>query len=245
MKLTGALFGSVLLVLCLDASAQQIKNVHADFDGEKVIISYDLVAEHSEDKFTVTVFSSHDDFRTPLALLVGNAGENVAPGESHKITWDAKSSLPADINKDLVFKIKAKVTVGIHHPSRLEVKPLHFTSFKRGGKLNMEWNGGIEGEPIAIELYKSNKLVKKISETNNANMFSWSIPKKTKTGKGYSIRISKASDPAVNAVSQSFEIKPKMSLLVKLIPVAVVGGVIAILASAEEEDPDLPGPVTP
>jgi hypothetical protein len=49
----------------------------------------------------------------------------------------------------------------------------------------------------------------------------------------------------VNSTSPSFQIKPKLPLWAKLAPVVVVGGVIAILSSSKEEEPDLPGPIDP
>jgi hypothetical protein len=238
----------VFLLLGIDGAAQQIQNVRADFDGEKAIIVYDMIAEQDDDRFNVQLFSSHDNYHNPLSLLIGDAGQSVQPGASRRITWDAKSSLPADFDGDVTFKVRASLTVTLDHPTRLEIKPLNFAAYKRGGKLNMEWNGGKEGDSISIELFKGNNVVREIAEVENKHIFSWSIPGKLKPGKGYSIRISKLVNADIQSMSQPFEIRPRMSMWVKLIPVAIAGGVIAFLSGSEdpkEEEPDLPGPITP
>ena len=235
----------ISILVYTNIRAQKVTNVRADFDGEKVIISYDLTSEFADDKFNVLLFSSHDNFQNQLSLVVGDAGNNVQQGVSRKLTWDAKSSLPADYDAEIVFKIKATVAISLHHPNRLEVKPLNFSAFKRGGILNMEWNGGKEGEPITIELLRENELVGKLAQVENNNLYSWSIPKKSKPGKNYSIRISKTASSDIQSSSQNFEIKTKTPLWAKLLPIAVIGGVVAILSSSKDEEPDLPGPVTP
>jgi hypothetical protein len=245
MNITRTYFIAIASILSVGANAQEIQNVHADFDGEKVIISYDLVSPYLDDRFSVLLFSSHDDFKAPLSLLVGDAGANVSGGRAHRITWDAKSSLPSDFNAEITFKVKASIAVSLHHASRLDAKPLDFASYKRGGILNLEWNGGREKEPIAIELLKNDELVEKISEAENNNLYSWTIPGKTKPGKDYSIRVSKVNDSRVSTMSQPFQIKPKVALWMKLVPVAVVGGIVAVLAGSKDEEPDLPGPISP
>ncbi len=236
-------------LLSMDGAAQQIENVRAEFDGEKVIIVYDLLAEQDDDRFSVQLFSSHDNFQNSLSLLIGDAGQVVQPGASRRITWDAKSSLPADFDDDVTFKVRASLTVALDHPTRLEVRPLDFAAYKRGGKLNMEWNGGKESDSISIELFKGNKVIRKLAEVGNKHMFSWSIPGKLKPGNDYTIRISRLTNSDIQSVSQPFAIRPRMSLWVKLIPVAIVGGVVAILSGSgsgsHHEDPDLPGPITP
>lgn len=40
-------------LLSIDGSAQQIQNVRAEFDGEKVIIVYDLIAEQDDNRLKV------------------------------------------------------------------------------------------------------------------------------------------------------------------------------------------------
>ncbi len=241
-------FWSLILSLTLSStvSAQRLANISAIFDDEKVLITYDLLAEHADDKFSVQVYSSHDNFQSPLSLLVGDAGENIIPGNTRRITWDAKRSLPTDFTGVITFKIKARTLVALHHPMRLELKPLHSTSYKKGGRLNIEWNGGKQGELIAIELLKGNNVIKKIADVENNNVYSWSISAREKKSSGYSLRITKVADQNVSATSQTFRITPKIQTWIKLTPLIIIGGVVAILASKpDEEEPDLPGPITP
>jgi hypothetical protein len=237
-----------ILLLCIDhvVAAQSIRNFAAHFDGEQVIITYDLMSDDAADRFDVGLYSSIDNYQQKLSLLVGDAGENVEPGTEKRITWDAKRSLPDKFDQEIIFKIKANLMVSLNHPNRLALKPLDFNAYKRGGVVNMEWNGGKANEHITIELLKENEVVSKITDVENNNLYSWNIPKKAKTGKEYSIRISKTENPLIQAATIPFEIKPKVSLLTKLIPVLVAGGVVAVLSGgSDEEAPDLPGPPKP
>jgi hypothetical protein len=239
--------GVALFFAIVTASySQQVQNVTARFDGEKVILSYDLLTSQPEDRFAVTLYSSHDNYQRPLSLVVGDAGENISPGTSHRITWDAKSSLPPEFNNEITFKVRASMMVSLHHPSRLKAKPLDNNTYKRKGVLNLEWNGGKEGELMQVDLYQDGQHVEKVEEVTNSHVYSWTIPPKTKPGSNYSLRISKAGDSDVYDNSATFKIAPRVPLAMKLIPVIVVGGVVAILAApSKEEEPDLPGPVTP
>jgi hypothetical protein len=236
-----------ILLLCIgSATAQNISNFAAHFDGEQVIMTYDLLTDDDADRFDISLYSSIDNFQQKLSLLIGDAGENIEPGTGKRITWDAKRSLPEKFDQEVIFKIKANLMVSLNHPNRLALKPLDFNAYKRDGVVNMEWNGGKANEQITIELLKENEVVSKITDVENNNLYSWNIPKKTKTGKEYSIRISKTENPLIQAATIPFEIKPKVSLLTKLIPVLVVGGVVAVLSGgSDEEAPDLPGPPKP
>lgn len=209
-------------------------------------MSYDLITDDVADRFDISLYSSIDNFQQKLSLLVGDAGENVEPGTGKRITWDAKRSLPANFNQEIVFKVKATLMVSLNHPNRLQLKPLDFNAYKRGGVVNVEWNGGKANELITIELLQEKTVVTKITDVENTNVYSWNIPSKAKTGKDYSLRISKSENPTIQSTTFPFEIKPKVSLLTKLIPVLVVGGVVAVLSGgSDEEAPDLPGPPKP
>ena len=225
---------------------QTLENVNASFDGEKMLITYDLGFTDANQKFKVALYSSHDNYTTPLAFSAGDLGENVMPGKAKRIEWEVKNSLPADFDSDITLKVKAsKVRAPV---AKLVINPLSKGAYKKGQTVDLQWQGGRPTDKINIELYKDNDLQNKLAENvSNNQSYKWAVPKALK-GKGYSIHISTATD---QSNSQSFTIKPKMPILLIIAPVVVLGGAIAFLGGSKSpKDPpivseDLPGPAKP
>lgn len=235
--------------LPLVGAAQEIKNVRADFDGEKVVIAYDLEHDDASQKFTVALYSSHNNYQKPLSLLVGDVGDNIIPGVRNRIVWDAKSVLPPNFDGDLTFKVKA-LQVGVG--KKLRVSPLAQTAVKRGKNIEFNWTGGATDDKVTIELLKDNQVQQQLAgQLTNTNKFIWAVPKKSKKGKDYTIRISSTSNPTELASSQTFTIKPKTPFIVKFLPILALGGAAIFLGGNSGGGDgggtldDLPGPVKP
>ena len=248
--------GLLTCLLFVDpATAQEVKDVRASFDGEKVIITYDLKFDDPTQKFKVALYSSHNNYERPLSLLLGDQGDNVVPGERNRVIWDTKSALPPDFDSDLTIKVKATKIIPVVTEAavmRLSMKPFDKSVIKKGKTLEVKWVGGRADEKINIDLFKDNVIQQKITETENKNHYSWTIPKKNAAGKNYVVRISKADNPTEVSNSQFFQIKPRTSFFVKILPVLAIGGAVAFLSGSKTgEDPggttldDLPGPVKP
>ncbi len=242
----GRQFYSFLLLFFLSlitAYGQTLENVKASFDGEHMVISYDLNNPDANQKFKIALYSSHDNYTTPIANNTGDIGENVLPGKSKKVVWTVRNSLPSDFDKDITMKVKASKVVVV---SKLALTPLSKTAFKNGQSVDVQWQGGKPTDKINIALYKDGALQQKVAENvSNNKSYTWSVPKGVK-GKGYSLHISDATD---QSTSQVFSIKPKLPLLYIIVPVVLVGGLVAILAGGGTEttttESDLPGPVKP
>lgn len=238
------------------AQAQEIKDVRASFDGEKVIITYDLAFDDPTQKFKIALYSSHNNYERPLSLLLGDQGDNVVPGERNRVIWDTKSALPPDFDSDLTIKVKAtKIIAVVNEASamRLSMKPFDKSVVKKGKTLEVKWVGGRPDEKINIELFKDNVIQQKITQTENKNSYAWTVSKKNATGKNYVVRISKADNPTEVSNSQFFQIKPRTPFIVKVLPVLAIGGVIYFLSGSKSGEDggttptvdDLPGPVKP
>lgn len=219
-----------LLLLCIIACAkftnlysQTLENVRTAFSGDKVIITYDLTSGDPSQRFKITAFSAHDNYSAPLQHVTGAVGENVAPGRGLRIEWDARSSLPSDFNGTISVRLK-----GVAIP---QLKGLDQSVYKKGSGIDVSWTGGGKTDKMNIELLRDGVVYKQIgSGIDNNNSFSWKIPNNVKAGKNYSIRLSDITDPMQPSTSTSFEIKPKIPLLVKLaVPVAVGAAVVIIL----------------
>lgn len=215
------------------SAAQAVENVRATLKGEQIIIEYNLKDE--VDEFTIKLFSSHDGFKSPVQLAVGDIGEHVKPG--HKtITWEAKKEL-ITFKGELTFEIRATPT-----PLTL-ISPGTDYKVKRSKTLDVQWLGGKRNETITISLLKDNSVVQNIGTTENVKKYAWTVPKKIKTGV-YQVRL---NGTTTSVVSEPFKIKPKTNTLVKILPVAIIAAVILTTSGGSETsgNNDLPKPINP
>jgi len=93
-----------LLWAALPAHAADLENARARQEGNRAVLTYDLVADGP-----VPVTASDDGGKTwnvKLGHLTGDVGEAVAPGRGKSITWDALRDYPRDISIGaLVFEL--------------------------------------------------------------------------------------------------------------------------------------------
>ena len=255
MKVKSPFFRSLLLVVFISTvhftNAQTVENVTSKFEGAKVMISYDLVFDHPGILFDVQVFSSHNNYVSPVTQVTGDVGEDVSPGKSKNIVWDAGAELPEDFNDFVSIKVKA---AAMNVPD-YQFSPLPATSFKRERYVTLNWSGGLVGEPVRIDLLNNGQVVQNLTRGKDGNSYYWQVPKKLKTGSGYSFQLSGAYSTDRKAISQPFKVKSKIPLIVKLSPILVGGVVAAIIATSggggggdSPSEPDLnelPMPIDP
>jgi hypothetical protein len=129
----------ILLVICFSlvqipvSLAQQFTNLKTFFNGERVVITYDLEAMDDDEHYRVDLFSSHDNYTEPLTHVTGNVGYNVVAGKGHRVIWDALNALPIGFNREVTIKVKGTV--------QLAVDPLPQATYKRGGDLSLQRHG--------------------------------------------------------------------------------------------------------
>ena len=240
-----------LFLFCgaISAFGQTLENVKAAFDGEKMVITYDLGFTDANQKFKVAFYSSHDSYARPLSFITGDAGESVHVGKANKVIWDVKNTLPPDFDGDITIKIKTSKVVAVEAVTKLSLKPLDRNVYKKGQTVQVEWKGGKPSDKIHIDLYKDGTLQQKLTESlgNSPQLYQWMLPKDLK-GSGYSFRIANSSD---QTNSGNFKVKPKIPLMLKVLPVLMIGGVVVALGGSKstitDQTPniDLPGPIKP
>lgn len=246
-KLKWLLIAGLALII-LPGYSQKIDNITAEFDGERIIITYDLEPGKASDKFNVVLKSSYDNYAKPLKFLMGDAGTNVMPGTKNRIIWDVKNELPSDFNGNITlkFEVEAIVPLVIEERSAISAKPLMKNMYKRGTELKVDWTGGMRSDNIKIDLFKDNNFSETITTVpNDKRTFTWNIPKKQKKG-SYFLRLSDGTDISP---TQIFSIKPKTPFIVKVLPVLAVGAGVYFLVSGDggggKTEPDLPEPIGP
>ena len=232
----------LLLLVSLQVSAQQVSNVNARLSGENVIITYDLVGAKVGQKFRIELYSSHDNYQSPLKEVSGDVGENQLGGSGKQITWRAKQELHV-FSGNVTFEVRSTITFS---PIQI-TSPTSSSSFKTGSSLPVKWSGGMPNSTLQLELLKSNSLSRTIGTTANTGLYTWPIPKDLEKGSDFSLKMYDPSDRAnTEIVSSNFVIKGAGSPAKFLIPLAVVGagaGVFLALKGGGPEDPVINPPI--
>jgi hypothetical protein len=93
--------------------SQKIENVSFKQDGDKIIVTYDLVNGTVSKYFEVSIEMSSDggsNFSDIMKTVSGDAGENIQPGKNKKITWDVLKDVKELNGNNFVFKVSATGT---------------------------------------------------------------------------------------------------------------------------------------
>ena len=212
-----------LLCIAFTTTAQEIENLFFRIEGSNVIITYDLKGE-PEQLFRIEVFSSHNNYSTKLIQVSGDAGENIAPGRAKSVTWDAAAELG---NYDGSIELEVR---GYIMPQFLEFTNIYSgSSFKRGKTNTILWNSIVSDLKIKLELHQAGEKISELGNIPNNGRYSWSIPKDRKPGKNFKLIAISSNN---QASSVSFKISPKIPIILKILPLAVIGGLVAVIVSS-------------
>jgi|GEM_PF-2647561 hypothetical protein len=228
---------TLLILMQVWAFAQRVEDISFAMDGEKVKIFYTLVGDFPDQTFEVKIYTSVDKFAKPLEELSGDANrKNIKPGKK-EVTWDAKKEYKL-FEGDISFKIVATVVSNyvVSSPIRGEV-------FKRGKKVEINWEGFRPETPVNITVFYGNGNSREIASYYIGNSYSWKV--RGKPGRGAYIKVTDAGNKNAFAKSGSFTIKRKVPMFVQVGVAAVVAsGVLYIFLKPEEQTP-LPLPPDP
>lgn len=232
----------LLLIPAIHLSAQRIENVKAEVygEGEKVVITYDINGASQGQKFKVQVYGSHNNYAAPLTLVSGDVGRDreLAGGAGKRVEWSAKSELK-DFTGDVTFEVRAEIVAATF----IVLNPGSGSKFKRGKAAEITWQGGTAGENVRLDLLKSGSVISQIASTQNAQKYSWIVPKTVAKGGDYQVRLSGESG---TVMSGTFAVKSKTPLIVKVLPVVAVGvALVFILKPKPDKNKELPVPPDP
>jgi hypothetical protein len=239
LKQTPIIFLIFLHLVSLPASSQSVENVIASVEnGNKVIITYDLKGNPENERFKVKVYSSHNNYSSPLTRVSGDVSDDYAvkPGNAKQVVWEAQEL--GSFNGELEFEIRAEV----YRMLRV-IRPMAGKAVRRGSTTTIEWTGQQNTDKVKIELLKNGAVIATPGMVNNSGFYSWSVPKAIKTGRDYSLRFT--TDEGT-ITSDRFAIRARYPLLLKsavaIVPVAVA--VIILTADGNDDEP-LPVPPEP
>jgi len=199
-----------------------------ELKGDKVIVHYNLENSNPSSNFLLNLYASNDNFSTPLAKVTGDVGSEVKPGANKKIEWNIRQEY-GNFKGKLSLEVRGKVYTPF-------VKLQNFNtaaSYKRGKTHELLWSPG-NTDPINVELYKGNQRIQGSMNQSNNGAYSLSIPSDAKTGSDYRLKISNAKNNDEIIYSPNFKVTPKVPLLLKVLPVLVVGGAVAALSGGSK-----------
>jgi hypothetical protein len=226
--------------------AQSVDIDFIEFTGRNVIVHYNLDdGANSSRQFLVQLYSSQDNFTTPLTRVTGDFGPEVSAGVDKKIVWDITQELGA-FKGNISLELRGRVYVPFVKIKDIEDDQV----FKRGRNYPLNWTSGNLSGQVNIELF--NEAGERMwGENNVANVgkFDWYIQGNIKKGDNYKLKFTNAKDRNDVVYSRPFIIKPKIPLLVKAGSLLIVAGATQFLLrtneAASEEKPYPAPPAAP
>lgn len=206
--------------------AQKVALKKVELAGQKIIVHYDLEDSNPNNEYQIFLYSSQNNFSTALAKVKGDIGNEVKPGFNRKIEWSVTEELGQYKGK-LSLEVRGKVYFPFVKLQNFDVDK----KYKRGKSYPVHWKAG-GANPIHIELYKgSQRIDGDLNQPNNGS-FTLSVPGHAKPGKDYRLKITDSRNSEEVVYSGNFRVSHKVPLLLKVIPVVVAGGLVAVLAGS-------------
>lgn len=225
----------VLFFLANQAFSQSVQNMAVSFAGEKGTITFDLIGGLPGQSCAVELFSSHNQFSSPLTRVSGDVGSKVPMGAGRKIVWDANEL--GEFEGEIEFKVRATllpVPLTLLHQTNVRVR--------RGKSVSLQWYGTNQGQPISITLIRDQQPPLPLGTVENKTSFIWAVPKKFQKGEVKLQLVSKGE----TVYSTPIKIIGKTPFVVKLLPVIAVSGILLFVPSRPEAaNNDLPAPPSP
>lgn len=221
----------VFTLLASGAFAQSVIVKKVELLGDKIIVHYQLEDSNPNNEYQIGLYASRDNYAAPLLKVKGDVGAEIKPGAVKQIEWNLREEFGGYKGR-IALEIRGKVYIPIVKLQNFDVNK----SYKRGKTYEIAWKPG-NTNPINIELYKGNERVSgDANQANNGN-YNFLVPAHAKKGKDYRLKISDTKNSDAVVFSGAFKVTPKIPLLVKLLPIAVVGGIVAALSGGGDPAP--------
>lgn len=222
------LTAGLLLVMQITV-AQTFENVRATAQGDRVIITYDLIAPNPDQTFEVAVYASHNNYQTPIQKVIGDVGPSVKAGSKKTVAWNVADELTS-YRGDITFELRGKLVV-----MRFSFRsPVLGANVRRGKKTEVEWLGGTPMQEVQLSLYQGERFVGEVAKTLNGGKYEWRVPSDIEKGDGYFLRLSAGGEMVE---SGRFRVKSKVPAFLKLSPLLVVGGALLFMSPDPAPDP--------
>jgi hypothetical protein len=224
----------------LSALGQRFDIRAVELEGERVNIYYDLVDPNPANTYTVSLFTSKDNFISAVGKVSGDIGLEVRPGNNKKITWSAKEELGPDFEGKVALEVRGRIYIPFIKLDALQ------KNFKRGKPTEISWTGGTSQNVLNFELYKGKEKIESYPPVPNVKHSSFTISPSVKPGQGYHFKISDNKNKDDVVLSPEFSVSRKVPLGIKAASGAALAAVIYIVIdSLKPKNNDIPDPLSP
>ena len=96
---------SLICFIIFNLRSQQIGNVRAQRDGNRIVVYYDLMKVPPDYLFDVSLYVSIEgqDFEGPLKSVSGEVGTDISGGREKKIIWNVMEEKERLISDNVTF----------------------------------------------------------------------------------------------------------------------------------------------
>ena len=200
---------------------------------------YDLVDTEGSREYTVTVFSSRDNYITPLEKVTGDVGLEIKPGGFKKIVWSAKDELGNDFNGKVAIEVRGRVDIPFVRLDNL------YKTMKRGKPHKVTWTGGTHQNILNFDLYKGDNKITSFPNIANVGYYTFMLPTAVKPAKGQKFKITDSRNKDQIVITTPFAVTRKVPLAFKAIPILIIGGAILALPKSSQGPQEIPDPSKP
>ncbi|HEY5825042.1 MAG TPA: Ser-Thr-rich GPI-anchored membrane family protein [Cyclobacteriaceae bacterium] len=227
------------LLLTQQVMSQDFSIQKVEVSGDLVKVYYDLKDTDLSRTYTISLFASKDNFISPLDKVTGDIGLEIKPGGNKVITWNAMSELGNDFDGEIALEVRGRIYIPFVRLDGLQ------KTIKRGKTNELTWTGGTQQNILNFDLYKGEEKITSFPNIANVGHYTMTLPTSVKTGKGYRFKITDSKNKDQIVYSKEFTVKPKVPLLLKLAPIALVGAAVYFLLPDDKPDPSIKEPVLP
>lgn len=224
-----------LFFLPLLGMSQEFVITKLDVVPEGMIVHYDLIDSTKSRTYTISIFSSHDNYLNPLKHISGDVGLEIQPGRNKRILWKVRSELGDSFKGSVELEVRGHVYIPfIRLNDFKEGQIIH-----RGRPTMLTWTGGTRQNILNFAIYKGDERVDVIPSVANSGSYELNLPTSIRPGKGYYFLVSDTKNKDQVMKSATFEVRRKVPLGLKIIPVALIGGAAILLIPKSDTSKEL------
>jgi hypothetical protein len=228
---------SFLMLTIVSTKGQTVEIDWVQISGKEVVVHYNLEDENPIHAYTINLFSSGDNFASPLLKLSGDYGNEVKAGKDRQIRWQIIEEL-GQYAGPIELEIRAKMYVPFMKMTEFGSKK----KYRRGKNYPLVWRSGNPGGHMDIELYLSNTRVHSDRNVANTGKFDWQIPTTAKPSGEYRLKFTNTKNREEVHYTQPFRVVSKIPRVAKFVAGAAIVAVGVILFSNRDTkgNPNLP-----